>query len=143
MAHPKEIEVIKHYIKEGKDKIMKIVRTNETTGGLSGEVSRLESGTLEDFENYNKRIGNDWVTDARQYNLDVIKQWIKIRDNYTYVPKYVGGKWESIDIRKDHTRMGTNYIFIEDRKKLWRIHTTFDEFYGEIPKPFKFENNNN
>lgn len=70
--------------------------------------------------------GSEW----RPWKLEVIKQWIDMRDELTYVDNYVEGNWERIDIKKSHSKYGTNYIYLERTKKLWRVNQTIDEFYN-------------
>lgn len=96
----------------------------------------LAVGTLVDYAKYNKTV--DYYSEARPFNLEVMDKWIAIRNNYTYVDEWTEGNWKSIDIKTCHSKYGTNYIFIDDERKLWRIRDTASEFYGSIPAPFEF-----
>lgn len=82
--------------------------------------------------------GSEWTP----YNLSVIKQWIDMRDNYSFTDSeedIYGGDWEQLDIKEYHSKYGTNYIYIDNDRMLWRIKMTGDEFYNNNtyrrPKP--------
>lgn len=78
------------------------------------------------------------ISGVTKYNLIVIRKWISIRDNYTYTEDTSGDNWKYIDIKENHSKYGTNYIFINSNRKLWRIKTTGAEFYGTRGEPFEF-----
>ncbi len=95
-------------------------------------VDRLQNGTLEFFEDYNKRYdrGDFRGSEATKYNLDAIKKWIAIRDGYTYTKDTDGKGWTCLDITQSHSKYGVNYIYFHKERKLWRIMQTISEFYG-------------
>ena len=98
----------------------------------------LSKGTLEYFIKYNKELIADKyrLSEATPFKIDVMEKWIAIRDDYTYSDDIVPGEWEHLDIKEYHSKYGTNFIFIESAKKLWRIKTTGAEFYGSLGKMF-------
>ena len=90
------------------------------------------------FENENKKgkngayAGSEWTP----YNLTVIKQWIDMRQEYAFTDAeedIYKGDWEKLDIKEYHSKYGTNYIFIDPVRKLWRVRQTGNEFYNGIP----------
>lgn len=98
----------------------------------------LKNKPLSFFENENARgksgayAGSEWTP----YNLLVMKQWIAMRDNYTFTDseeEIYKGDWEQLDIKEYHSKYGTNYIYIDNERKLWRIRKTADEFYNHRP----------
>lgn len=104
----------------------------------------LEKGTIEDFEQYNKdfEAGKFYGSEATPYKLDNIAKWINIRDEYTFINDYEPGNWYTLPLSIYTTKYGSDYIFIEPDKKLWRTARTREEFYkgGEVNPLFKFEN---
>ena len=104
---------------------------------VSEELASQPIDFFEQFnEKYDKAAYN--LSEVTKYNLTVIRKWISIRDNYTYTEDTSGNNWKYIDIKEDHSKYGTNYIFIDSNRKLWRIKTTGAEFYGTIGEPFEF-----
>ena len=76
--------------------------------------------------------GSEWTP----YNLLVIKQWIGIRSEYTFTDcedEIYKGDWKQLDIKQYHSKYGTNYIYIDTERKLWRIRQTSEEFYNHEP----------
>lgn len=101
----------------------------------------LAEQSISFFEKYNEDYDkDDWLkhSEARKFNLTAIRNWISIRDGYTFVEERTPGKWQHIDIKESHSKYGTNYIFIEPVAKLWRIKESAGEFYGSIGEPFEF-----
>lgn len=81
---------------------------------------------------YGAYAGSEWTP----YNLSVIVQWIDMRDKYTFTDSeedIYDGDWEQLDIKEYHSKYGTNYIYIDNDRMLWRIRTTGDEFYNHTP----------
>lgn len=76
--------------------------------------------------------GSEW----RPWNLEVIKHWIAIRHKYKFTNNeedIYGGDWEQLNITQSRSKYGTNYIYIDNERKLWRTIQTGGEFYGEGP----------
>lgn len=101
-------------------------------------IERLKNKPYSFFENENAKgksgayAGSEWTP----YNLLIIKQWINMRDKYTFTDseeEIYKGDWEQLDIKEYHSRYGTNYIYIDNERKLWRIRETADEFYNNRP----------
>lgn len=101
-------------------------------------IKTLQERPFSYFESENVKgknrtsIWSEWVP----YNLSVIKQWIDMRDKYTFTDNeedIYGGDWEQLDIREYHSKYGTNYIYIDNDRMLWRIRKTGDEFYNGTP----------
>lgn len=97
-------------------------------------IDTLKNWTLEQFAHENEigvkaYRGSEW----KPYDLAAIKKWISIRDNYTYTDGYSPGTWEALDIKTSHSKYGTNYIYLDHERKLWRIYETISEFYGDGP----------
>ena len=99
---------------------------------------KLQNKPYSYFENENIKgksgayAGSEWTP----YKLSVIKQWIDMRDEYTFTDnkeEIYKGDWEQLDIKEYHSKYGTNYIYIDTERKLWRIKTTADEFYNHRP----------
>lgn len=93
---------------------------------------RLETGELKDFEKYNQEYyaGEYRGSEARPYDLEKIKEFLKIRSEYKYVDQYVPGKWRKVQIVLSCSKYGSNYIYFEDEQKLWRTRQTIEEYYG-------------
>lgn len=73
--------------------------------------------------------------------MKAIKTWIGIRDSLRFTNSeddMYSGKWKYFMIveRWSKTRYGTNYIFIDEERKLLRIRQTGDEFYGDPGEPY-------
>lgn len=105
-----------------------------------GKTNKFKSWTLEQFIEYNKEYDNDKfrLSEARRYNINVIEQWISIRDQFTYVDDYVKGDWYEIQIVESCSKYGTNYIYIDSIQKLWRTSQTGSEFYGSHHETYQF-----
>lgn len=102
--------------------------------------NRLKNEPYSFFENENAKgksgayAGSEWTP----YNLSAIKEWIDMRDEYTFTDnedEIYKGDWEQLDIKEYHSKYGTNYIYIDNERKLWRIRETAGEFYNH--KPYK------
>lgn len=81
---------------------------------------------------YGAYAGSEW----RPYNLSVIKQWVEMRDKYTFTDneeEIYKGDWEQLDIKESHNKYGINYIYIDNDRMLWRIRQTGNEFYNNVP----------
>lgn len=116
-----------------------------TSGGISetlaeSMIDRLEKNDYDFFVDYNNRYKNGefYGTEAELYNLDNIKKWISIRDNYKYINNYVKGDWYVIPLHDSKTKYGTNYVYIEPTQKLWRIRETGDEYYNDKRRYYDF-----
>lgn len=101
-------------------------------------VSTLKDKSYKYFESYNEGFKTDKyrLSEATPYNLNAIKKWIDIRDDYTFTDnesEIYYGDWEQLDIKEYHSKYGTNYIYLDHERKLWRIRTTGDEFYNHRP----------
>lgn len=94
----------------------------------------LETSALRDFVAENESHSNPMYRGSEwtPYNIEMIEKWIELRNGLTFVDDYVDGDWYALDIKTRHSRYGTNYIFIEPNKKLWRIRETASEFYGKV-----------
>lgn len=101
-------------------------------------INTLKNKPFSYFESENLKgkngayAGSEWTP----YKLSVIKQWITMRDNYTFTDNkddIYEGDWEQLDIKEYHSKYGVNYIYIDNERKLWRIRTTADEFYNHRP----------
>lgn len=93
---------------------------------------QLAKWKLEDFIVYNKRYddGEFAGSEATKFDLDAIKYFIGVRDILTYTEDTSGDNWLALDITKgSHSKYGTNYIFIDVERQLWRTHLTGEEFY--------------
>lgn len=106
-------------------------------------VDIFQNEPIEYFISYNERYKTDPVmryTEATMYDLDAMRKWISIRDQFTYVhDENTEGNWEYIGTTGGHRKKyGINYIYVEPVKKLWRYMETASEFYGEHGKAFKF-----
>ena len=102
-------------------------------------AEKLMTWSFDDFVEYNEKekAGEFRGSEATPYNLDAIKTWVNIRNNYKYVDDpNTKGNWQYLDIKKYHSKYGLNYIYIEPEQKLWRIRETGSEFYGEHGKKF-------
>lgn len=90
--------------------------------------------TIQECEDYNCHYynGDYRGSEATPYNLEAMKRFIELRDKkgYQYVEDYTPGKWVAIDIKKYHSKYGTNYIYIDHERKLYRTSQTMGEFYG-------------
>lgn len=101
-------------------------------------IDALKNKSYSYFEDKNTRgkngafAGSEWTP----YNLSVIKQWIDMRDKYTFTNNeedIYDGDWEQLDIMEYHSKYGANYIYIDNDRMLWRIKETNSEFYNGIP----------
>jgi len=92
----------------------------------------LKNDSIESFIEFNKK------TDEK-FKIDVIKYWINIRENYTFIEQPIEGKWFFIDIRENHNENNINYIFIDIKRKLWRTSLTRSEGYGMIGDEYIFK----
>ena len=103
-------------------------------------AENLASQPITFFERFNRDYDNGLFrgSEATKYNMVIMRKWLAIRDNYTYTEDTSGNNWKYIDIKEDHSKYGTNYIFIDPDRKLWRIKTTGAEFYGDKGEPFEF-----
>lgn len=100
--------------------------------------SVLETQPLSYFEEENIKCKKDPYVSSewRPYNLKAIAEWIAIRDKYSFIDsedEIYKGDWEQLDIRESHSKYGTNYIYIDNDRMLWRIRTTAGEFYDHRP----------
>lgn len=98
--------------------------------------NRFKTITLKEVEQYNQEYynGEYMGSEARPYNLDMMQFFInKIRPYYNYTEDYTNGNWKAIDIKTDHSKYGTNYIYIDEDRKLWRTTQSVTEFYGNNP----------
>lgn len=97
-------------------------------------MADFEKITLQECENWNRRYekGEFRYTEANPYIIEAMKQFIELRDKkgYKYVEDYTPGKWEALDIKKYHSKYGTNYIYIDHERKIYRTKQTIGEFYG-------------
>lgn len=97
-------------------------------------MADFEKITLQECESYNKKYynGDFRGSEANPYILEAMQQFIELRDKkgYKYVEDYTPGKWKALDIKKYHSKYGTNYIYLDHERKLYRTSQTFDEFYG-------------
>lgn len=95
--------------------------------------NNLMNWTLADFEKYNARYdaGAFSGSEANRYDLRAIRYWISVRDRYKYVlDPDTQGDWKQLKIIEGWgTKFGIDYIYIEEKQKLWRISRTSDEFY--------------
>lgn len=101
------------------------------------------NGSYEDFEKFNEEYseGKYRGSEARPYNLDNIRKWIEIRDNYkllTDIDDINEADWEYIDIKQSHSKYGDNYVYVNRKTKQWRLRQTANEFYGGSAKKFEF-----
>lgn len=102
-----------------------------------GTAKKLFENNYDFFEDYNKRYKNGEFrgTESNPYNLDAIKYWLSIRDDYNFTDnENEPGDWEYFDITNSRSKYGTNYIFLEPNKGLWRTRENAAEFYGDLPK---------
>lgn len=106
-------------------------------------VDRLSNWSIKEFEEYNAKYDSGAFrgSEATKYDLKAIKTWIGIRDSFKFTNSeddMCSGKWKYLMIveRWSKTRYGTNYIFIDEERKLWRIRRTGDEFYGNPGEPY-------
>lgn len=100
----------------------------------------LAECTLNDFEEYNERYdkGAFRGSEACRYNINAIKKWLSIRDDLTYTENTSGDGWKYIDIIDGwHSKYGTGFIYIQPKKKLWRIKQTSNEFYNHTGEPLE------
>ena len=101
--------------------------------------TELAKYSIEYFENFNKQYDKGCFagSEARPYNLEAIKLWISIRKEYKYVDEYTSGDWRALEIVTHRSKYGTNYIFIDPVRKLWRTRQNPEEFYCGPRKWFK------
>ena len=107
----------------------------------------LENAGIEYFEDYNKRYdkGAFAGSEATKYNLDMIRNWIDIREEFSFTEECLEysedfDNWKEIDIVDGwHTKYGLGYIYVNEKEGTWRIKRTSDEFYGKHHKPFNFD----
>lgn len=106
--------------------------------GTMDEILKEEN--IDYFESWNEayKKGAFAGSEATAYNLVNIRKWIGIRDSFTFIDDIVPGKWKYIDLKEEHSKYGTNYIFVEPDQKLWRIKPTGSEFYGHPGEPYEF-----
>ena len=99
----------------------------------------IEIGDLDSFIAYNDRSdrGEFRGSEATPFDLDAAKTWLSIREKLTKVEDYSDGEWRALDIKKWHSKYGTNYIFIDIKNKKWRINEIASEFYGYLPPKFE------
>ena len=143
-----EVKLWEHIIKDEEEHI------KEFENALKGDFTMIQDASpkgaglklanwdLEDFENYNKQYENGDFrgSEATPYNMNAIKKWLSIRESLSYCDdERTPGEWEALDIKKFHSKYGTNYIFIEPKQKLWRVSQTGDEFYNGPAKRYKFD----
>lgn len=90
--------------------------------------------TIKECEDYNRHYynGDYRGSEATPFNLEAIQKFIDLRDKkgYKYVEDCGSGKWEAIDIKKYHSKYGTNYVYVDHERKLYRTKQTISEFYG-------------
>lgn len=96
----------------------------------------LEASDIKEFIEYNVAYDNDRyrLSESSKFNIVNIEKWISIRDGLRYTENAGNGEWKCIDIKIDHTKYGSNYIFVDTENKLWRIKPTASEFYNSVPK---------
>ena len=107
------------------------------------EEDALREGSYSYFEEYNKRFDGEykyWRGEASKFILPAIKKWLAIRDYYTYDEEASGDNWQYIDIKEKHSRLTTNYIYIDPVRKLWRYKTRYNKegIPEELGEPFEF-----
>lgn len=98
------------------------------------ENELLANYTYEDFLKYNqyyKSHTNEFkYTCAVPYNLFNADIWVRIRKQLQYTDDLkVGGNWYELPITEYRVKYGTDTIYINVDKKLWRTHKTDSEFY--------------
>ena len=98
----------------------------------------LRKGQLKDFVEFNRKYDNGEYrgSEARKYDLVAIKTFLSIRSKLTYTDNYSVGEWRTLRIVTHCSKYGTNYIFIDIKRKLWRTQETPNEFYGYLPTAF-------
>lgn len=107
----------------------------------------LEKENIEYFQKHNERYdkGAFAGSEAQKYNLEVIKKWIDIREEFSFTEEcseYSADfdNWKEIDITDGwHTKYGIGYIYVNEKEGTWRIKRTSDEFYGKHHEPFDFD----
>lgn len=107
----------------------------------------LKKGNIEDFTKYNEQYdkGAFAGSEATKYNIDIIKKWIDIREEFSFTEKCSEysedfDNWKEIDITDGfHTKYGIGYIYVNEKEGTWRIKRTSDEFYGKHHEPFDFD----
>lgn len=102
----------------------------------------FKNGKIEVFEEHNRKydLGAFKGSEANRYNIEVLKKWFAIMNEYTFVDEAdYPGDWEEIDIVDGFaTKYGTSHIYVDRKQKIWRLRRTAGEFYGNHRKPFVF-----
>ena len=94
-------------------------------------MTSLKTITMDEVREYNSRYRYDGSED-RPYNEGAMAEFIyAIRPTYAYTEDYSGDDWRKIDIKQNHTKYGTNCIYVSDRRKLWRTKQSITEFYPD------------
>ncbi len=109
---------------------------------MNQTVDELTNWNLKDYEDYNRKYDADEFmrySEASKYDLDTMKKWIEIRDDFEYTDDTAGSGWECFGITQRRTKYGTNLIYVNTDKMLWRYKESASEFYGSRPNRFDLD----
>ena len=119
------------------------IKAETVVGSHMGTKDLFRIGTLADFRQYVQDYDTDdfmKYSEAVRYDLNEVRKFLAIRDRYTYTEEYTSGDWYEIDVGKGHhTKYGTNFVYVDPVRKLWRTRRSAGEFYGDHHPEFHIE----
>lgn len=94
------------------------------------KASDLITITLEEVIKYNENYKPDG-SESRPFDIENMKKFItEIRPMCIYTEDTSGSGWKALSIKTSHSKYGTNYVYYNLERKLWRTSQTIGEFYG-------------
>lgn len=88
---------------------------------------------LEKVEQYNKEVrAGNFCSEGTPISINIAIKVIRLLElGYQWTDETSNGNWQRFDLcPHEHTKYGTNYIYVDDERKLMRTRQTADEFYS-------------